>query len=133
MFRIRLGLIYLHLFLVSACISNPLDDFGEIFPGMDKTEVLDTMGNPQATQRFYGKDRWTYRFYDRGIHFQKEVHFFEGSVIYAGEVYQPEVSAFEQDVINAKINDDMDLVLEQEYRTPASVPASTFRFRPGNR
>lgn len=128
-FVLRFTTTFILCFTLSACVSHPLDDFGSIFPGMSKSEVLATMGGPQATQRFLGKDRWTYRFYDRGIYFQKEVQFFEGNVIYAGDIYQPEVSAFEQDIINTKVNEELDRILEQEYRTPASLPSTPSSYR----
>lgn len=78
--------------------------FEEVRPGMEKAEVLAIMGSPQQTQRFHGKDRWFYNFYDSHIHFQKEVQFFDGNAIYVGEHWEPEVnqSAAAIDARNAK-------------------------------
>lgn len=74
----------------TACQTSMLKQFSEVKPGMEKAEVLELMGSPQNTQRFHGKDRWTYVFYDKKIRFEKEVQFFNGSAIYAGEIWQPE-------------------------------------------
>ena len=50
---------------------------------------LDIWENPSRTQRFHGKDRWTYIFYDQSIRFEKEIQFFEGNAIYIGDTWQP--------------------------------------------
>lgn len=78
-------------FLTTSCQTSMVKQFSEVKPGMEKAEVLDLMGSPQTTQRFHGKDRWTYIFYDDHIRFEKEVQFFNGSAIYVGETWQPEV------------------------------------------
>lgn len=77
-------------FLTTACQTSMVKQFSELKPGMEKAEVLDVMGSPQNTQRFHGKDRWTYIFYDDRIRFEKEVQFFNGSAIYVGDIWQPE-------------------------------------------
>lgn len=74
----------------TACQTSMLKQFGEVKPGMEKDDVLDLMGTPTRTQRAQGKDRWTYVFYDNRIRFEKEVQFFEGNAIYAGDIKQPE-------------------------------------------
>lgn len=90
MFRYWACSVVLLSFLVTACQTSMLKQFSEVKPGMEKAEVLELMGNPQSTQRFHGKDRWTYVFYDNHIRFDKEVQFFSGNAVYVGEIWQPE-------------------------------------------
>ncbi|MBO9668685.1 MAG: outer membrane protein assembly factor BamE [Bdellovibrio sp.] len=75
--------------LTSACQTSMLKEFNELKPGMEKDDVLSHMGSPNQTQRFHGKDRWYYVFYDKDMRFEKEVHFFEGNAIYIGDTWQP--------------------------------------------
>lgn len=77
----------------TACQTNMLKEYEKLHPGMEKDDVLDKMGNPQRTQRFHGKDRWTYVFYQDRIRYEKEIQFFEGNAVYVGEISQPEPSA----------------------------------------
>jgi outer membrane protein assembly factor BamE len=101
---------------LTACQASPLSDFANIKPGMEKNDVLETMGSPRRTQRFHGKDRWTYVFYDKQIRFEKEVQFFEGNAIYIGDTWQPpeDKSAFAADQANEVKNKALDEQLAQE-------------------
>jgi outer membrane protein assembly factor BamE len=81
-----------------------LSEFKRIHPGMEKDDVLTTMGSPQRTERFHGKDRWTYIFYEDRIRYEKEVHFFEGNAVYVGDPWKPEVSAAAADAKNEAEN-----------------------------
>ncbi|ASD65134.1 outer membrane protein assembly factor BamE [Bdellovibrio bacteriovorus] len=96
--------------MLSACQTSMLKQFEEITPGMEKDDVLDLMGSPTQTQRFHGKDRWTYVFYDKRIKFVKEVQFFEGNAIYVGDVWQPpaEKNAVAMDSLNDRKNREID-------------------------
>lgn len=67
-----------------------LKSFEKIHPGMDKHQVLEALGNPTATTRLHGRDRWIYRFYEGDIRFDKEVHFLDGMAIYSGDAWTPE-------------------------------------------
>jgi outer membrane protein assembly factor BamE len=90
--------------LLSACQTNMYDEYRKIHPGMEKDDVLEVMGSPQRTQRFHGKDRWVYIFYDKNFRHEKEVQFFEGNAVYVGDPWQPEVSAAQVDAKNEASN-----------------------------
>ncbi|WP_295898790.1 outer membrane protein assembly factor BamE [uncultured Bdellovibrio sp.] len=96
--------------LTTACQTSMLKQFSEVKPGMEKDDVLDLMGTPTRTQRYHGKDRWTYVFYDKRIRFEKEVQFFDGSAIYVGDISQPEANrtAVAMDTMNDVKNREID-------------------------
>ncbi|WP_291516515.1 outer membrane protein assembly factor BamE [Bdellovibrio sp. ArHS] len=102
--------------LTTACQTSMLKQFGEVRPGMEKDDVLDLMGSPSRTQRFQGKDRWTYVFYDDRIRFEKEVQFFNGNAIYVGDIAQPEATktASAIDAINDQKNKEIDEQIAKE-------------------
>lgn len=102
--------------LLTACQTSALKDFEKIKPGMEKQDVLEVMGNPSRTQRFHGKDRWTYIFYDSRIRFEKEVQFFEGNAVYVGNTWEPPVeqSAAMVDKRNEERNAAIDAELARE-------------------
>jgi len=102
--------------LTTACQTSMLSQFESIKPGMEKDDVLDIMGSPSQTQRFHGKDRWYYIFYDNRIRFEKEVQFFEGNAVYIGDTMQPEPSrtAFAVDVENEKKNHELDMEVAKD-------------------
>ncbi len=112
---LRAGLLAYTCLFFTACQSSPVKDFTSIKFGMEKSDVLETMGNPRRTQRFQGKDRWTYVFYDKQIRFEKEVQFFEGNAIYVGDTSEPaeNQSAFAVDKLNESKNKALD---EQQTR-----------------
>lgn len=85
---LSIPLIVLSLAL-AACQTSPLKQFQAVTPGMEKADVLEIMGSPDRMERFHGKDRWTYIFYDHHIRFEKEVQFFEGNATYVGDIWQP--------------------------------------------
>jgi outer membrane protein assembly factor BamE len=89
--------------LVLSCQGSPLKDFSSLKVGMEKGEVLDAMGSPNRTQRFHGKDRWTYIFYENGVRYEKEVHLDAGKAVYVGDIWSPpaEKSAETADSENA--------------------------------
>jgi len=95
---------------LSACQTNMLKEYNKLHLGMEKDDVLEVMGSPQRTQRFHGKDRWSYIFYQDRIRYEKEVQFFQGNAVYVGEIMQPEVSAAQVDTKNEAAN----LALEEE-------------------
>jgi outer membrane protein assembly factor BamE len=106
-------------FMLTACQTSMLKQFSEVKPGMEKDDVLNIMGSPQRTQRFHGKDRWTYVFYDSRIRFEKEVHFFEGNATYVGEIWQPEESksAFAVDKANDSRNVELDAQIVKDLES----------------
>ena len=114
---LTLSLLAGALFL-SACQTNMLKEYQSLHPGMEKDDVLDKMGNPQRTQRFHGKDRWTYVFYHDRIRYEKEVQFFEGNAVYVGEISQPEkeMSAAVVDAKNEASNKAYDEDVAKKYQ-----------------
>lgn len=102
--------------LTTACQTSMLKQFSEVKQGMEKDDVLDLMGSPVRTERFHGKDRWTYVFYDKRIRFEKEVHFYEGSAVYVGDTWQPEApkSASAVDSVNESKNKEIDEQIARE-------------------
>jgi outer membrane protein assembly factor BamE len=93
---------------MSGCASKMGDHFDQVKVGMEKHDVLMLMDSPQRTQRWQGKDRWTYIFYEDNSRIEKEVHFKEGIANYVGDTYKPPVTAEEQDAINEKANRDLE-------------------------
>lgn len=102
--------VVLMALLTTACQTSMLNQFTQVRPGMEKDDVLNLMGSPSRTQRFHGKDRWTYVFYDKRIRFEKEVQFFEGNAIYVGDISQPETAktAIAMDTSNDAKNREID-------------------------
>ncbi len=107
--------------MLSACQTKMFDEYRKLRPGMEKDDVLEVMGSPQRTQRFHGKDRWTYVFYDDKLRQEKEVQFFEGNAVYVGDPWQPEVSAAQADANNEASNKVLeDEALRRFQETPAA-------------
>jgi outer membrane protein assembly factor BamE len=102
MFRI---LILVSLALYSTgCASTDIRDFEKIQVGMDKDDVLKIMGSPNKSERWKGMDRWTYVLWNDNQDGRREVHFNEGRATYVGDMVKPEISAEEQDRLNAESN-----------------------------
>jgi len=93
-----------------------LKEYQSITPGMEKDDVLAKMGSPQRTQRFHGKDRWTYVFYEDRIRYEKEVQFFEGNAVYVGDPWQPEASAAQVDAKNEASNKAIEDDVVKKYQ-----------------
>lgn len=106
------------MLFLTACQTSMVKQFSEVKPGMEKDDVLQLMGSPNRTQRFHGKDRWTYIFYDQRIRFEKEIQFFEGSAVYVGDTWQPEPekSAVAVDKVNAEVNAKVDAQIALEMK-----------------
>lgn len=102
---------------ILGCQSSPLKDYESLHAGMEKNDVLNIMGSPQRTQRFHGKDRWTYIFYDHNLRFEKEVQFFEGNAIYLGDTWEPEVSAAQVDAKNELANKALEEDFVKKYES----------------
>lgn len=94
-----------------ACSSSPVKDFENVREGMPKYDVLEAMGVPQRSERWHGKDRWTYMYVEAEKPQTKEIHFQDGKVIYKGDPVLPAVNAAEQD----KLNEDSNSELEKKY------------------
>lgn len=104
--------------MTTACQTSMVKQFSDIKPGMEKDDVLQLMGSPNRTQRFHGKDRWTYIFYDERIRFEKEIQFLEGSAIYIGDPWRPEPDkdAVAADRLNEEKNARMDQQLASDIK-----------------
>lgn len=75
------------LISLSGCQTNLKKAFDEVKIGMDKDQVLDTIGGPRAVTRFHGKDRWFIMFYQDDVRYEREIHFSNGIADYVGESY----------------------------------------------
>ncbi len=84
----RLIFSFFAIFSLTSCQSSMLKSFEKVHLGMDKHQVIETLGNPNTTTRLHGKDRWIYRFYEGNIRFDKEVHFLDGIAVYSGEPWK---------------------------------------------
>lgn len=117
--------------MTTACQTSMVKQFSEVKPGMEKDDVLHLMGSPNRTQRFHGKDRWTYIFYDDRIRFEKEIQFFEGNAVYIGETWQPEPekSAVAVDKVhdekNARLDEQLASDIQQHRRAFEDYEAKT--------
>lgn len=90
------------LIMLAGCQTPRHAEFAYLKQGMEKHDVLAVVGGPDASQRWQGKDRWIYNFNDHPEGAQtKEVHFENGKAVYVGGKVVPEVSAVEQDRLNA--------------------------------
>lgn len=118
MFRLLAIPVVAIALLTTACQTSMVKQFSEIKPGMEKDDVLGLMGSPTRTQRFHGKDRWTYVFYDQRIRFEKEIQFFEGNAVYIGDTWQPEAekSAAAMDKLNEEKNQKLDEQLAKDVQ-----------------
>jgi outer membrane protein assembly factor BamE (lipoprotein component of BamABCDE complex) len=74
--------------VLSACQTNMIDEFSKVRPGMDKGQVLELVGSPQATDRWRGKDRWQYIYFQNNQRIIKEVLFENGKADYVGDEYK---------------------------------------------
>jgi outer membrane protein assembly factor BamE (lipoprotein component of BamABCDE complex) len=55
-------LVVASVLAASGCATNKFREISKITVGMDKAEVLETLGNPTRKSRVYGQDRWAYEF-----------------------------------------------------------------------
>ena len=70
-----------------------INNFKKIQPGFGKPDVIETIGTPDRVDRHQGKDRWGYTIYENGIRYQREVHFYDGKVVYSGPPVKSKVAA----------------------------------------
>lgn len=102
--------------LLTGCQTNMLKAYQSLTPGMEKDDVLEIMGSPQRAQRFHGKDRWTYVFYDNKVRYEKEVQFFQGNAIYVGDTWEPARSAAQADAQNEASSKALEAEAERLYQ-----------------
>lgn len=127
MLRLSLGLVVLTSFISLGCQTSMLKQFNQVKSGMDKHDVIEIMGSPNRTERFHGKDRWTYVFYDEKLKHEKEVQFFEGTAIYVGDIWEPteEKSAV---VVDKKNAEDDQKIQEQLAKEESVLKAARQEF-----
>lgn len=106
-----------------SCATRAVDDFAKLKTGMEKSEVLEIVGDPTYKVRRKGQDRWTWVYYDQNLKQQSEVHFDEGKAVYVGAKPSPEVSADQQDAANELAN----LELEKKYRSDREAARDNLR------
>lgn len=99
-----LGLLVFLCFNLAACQSAPKKLFQRIDMGMNKHQVVSTIGGPKISERWQGLDRWTYHLYEGDEYTVKEIHFEGGRVVYVGDEVKPEISAAERDRLNEQAN-----------------------------
>ncbi|MNL36026.1 Outer membrane protein assembly factor BamE [compost metagenome] len=87
--NLTIPVLALCMLILAACQTSMVRQFDQVTLGMEKDDVLNLMGSPQRNQRYKGKDKWTYIFYDKRIRHEKEVQFFEGNAVYVGNISQP--------------------------------------------
>jgi outer membrane protein assembly factor BamE (lipoprotein component of BamABCDE complex) len=85
------------------CQTTRYHETQSIKPGMDKSEVIETAGGPNRSERYHDEDQWTYTDPSAPPDGKvREVHFVDGQAVYVGPPIKPKVSAEEQDRINAE-------------------------------
>ncbi len=133
--NLKLSIFILLFLTLSACQTPLTKSYQALTLGMEKTDVLEIMGNPTRTRRIQDKDRWSYVFYDNDIRLEKEVHFFQGNVVYLGDPPAPKISAEEQDHINSlkdKPESYRDYMIKKELSSPEVQPSPTPKFESVN-
>lgn len=113
-------LFLLSCLFLSGCAYSQKKQFDKVQVGMEKNDVLELMDSPQRTQRWHGMDRWTYIFYENDQRQEKEVHFSDGKANYVGEVFQPKVSASEQDQMNENSNQEVEALVQARKNDSAN-------------
>ena len=68
------------LFALSACATKTVDNIKRVQVGMDKSDVLEILGNPTRQSRSLGMDRWTYEI-ENPSGLQSNYIFFDGGIV----------------------------------------------------
>jgi len=80
-------LVFIFIFVLTSCqTTTEFYDFKKLRKGMEKGEVIETIGVPVRKDRKDQRDWWYYRFYEEGLKFERMVVFDSGKLIYAGRV-----------------------------------------------
>lgn len=112
-----LKFIILSFLFLGACQTSMISNFKKIQPGFGKPDVMEAIGTPDRVDRFQGKDRWGYTIYENGIRYQREVHFYNGKVVYSGTPVKNKVSA--------EIEDKNFLNQEEELKQLEKIQSET--------
>jgi outer membrane protein assembly factor BamE (lipoprotein component of BamABCDE complex) len=95
------------LFFFCACqTTSLLQDFKRVRLGMDKDNIIETVGNPEREERRDSRDWWYYSSFENQTKYERMVVFQDGKVIYAGRVTTPSyvIDADKVDKHNELIN-----------------------------
>jgi hypothetical protein len=89
-FRKRFLPILTAVFIVTGCQTDSfLKDFKHVRLGMDKFDLVETLGDAQRKERRNGKEWWFYTVYENKQKYERLVVFENNKVIYAGRVATP--------------------------------------------
>lgn len=103
----QLGLTAVFIGGLTGCNTPQFKDFSDAKVGMDKSTIVEKIGNPNVVERYQGKDRWIYLFDDTPEgEKRREILFENERAVYVGPKIQPKVTAVEQDKINEKVIED---------------------------
>ncbi len=70
--------------LLVGCATTKSRPFQEVKLGMDKSQVLEIIGNPSRSSRIKGSDRWSYDDFSQGDREVVNIYFTEGKVSFLG-------------------------------------------------
>lgn len=76
----RISALFVCFGVLLGCASKPLN-FDGIQSGMDKDQVLQTLGNPKRTYRMNSVDHWVYVDFENGREKQRHIAFEDGVVV----------------------------------------------------
>ena len=89
-FQISKNLFYIIITLIFvSCASHQTQSLRKIDVGMDKSDVLEKIGNPTRKARVLGQDRWTYEIDGDSGTDTTYIFFQEGRVTYIGGAEEP--------------------------------------------
>lgn len=92
--RILKALIVVSMLFISACASTKTRPYQKVKLGMDKSQVLEIIGNPSRSDHVRGADRWSYDDFSEGDRDVVSVYFSEGKVSFVGsdQAYEAQVA-----------------------------------------
>lgn len=101
--------IFLVVFILTACSTNPYHAYEKIELGTDKSILLDDVGSPLRKKHDGKKDIWTYKFYVDDLEVYRDVHLKDNKVIFKGET---------KNALQTQIEDKV----EESLKKPLSEP-----------
>lgn len=78
--RIQLFFCLIVLWALCSCATPVHEAFSKVSEGMDKAQVIKTLGDPTHSHRDKGKDIWVYRYYKDSQEYSRTVIFNFGKV-----------------------------------------------------
>jgi outer membrane protein assembly factor BamE (lipoprotein component of BamABCDE complex) len=93
--KLSVSFLALSFLITSACATKAVDPIKQIQVGMDKSDVLEILGNPTRQSRSLGMDRWTYEL-DSQSGLQTIYVFFDAGIVrYIGPQQDIQKNAFQ--------------------------------------